>query len=247
MKDRFSSLAHQYAQFRPHYPAEVYHFMREQVSAYTSAWDCGTGNGQVAIQLASFMEQVAATDISQNQLDAAAQHPTIQYSLQPAEQTNFPDNHFDLVTVAQAIHWFQFDAFYQELHRVLKPNGLFVVLGYGLLYINPAVDAVLYDFYENTIGAYWDPERQYIEQKYQSIPFPLEEIETPLVTLSLHWTLAHFLGYLKSWSAVKRYEETHGVNPVDMRHQDIAKAWGSSESLMAKFPILFRAGRLKQH
>ncbi|GAA5039354.1 methyltransferase [Marivirga lumbricoides] len=246
MKDRFSSLAKQYAQFRPGYPDEIFHFIQKEISGTKYAWDCGTGNGQVALKLASFMEQVEATDISEKQLGAATLQPNIRYSRQAAEQTDFPSKHFDLITVAQAIHWFEFDSFYREVARVLKPDGLFVVLGYGLLRVNKEVDEVLDRFYHDIIGDYWDPERKHIENHYQQIPFPFQEIVTPSLVHTTKWSLEHFLGYLQSWSAVKRYEEEKQKSPVLEFQPLFKKAWGDEQNQYSvKFPILFRAGKLK--
>jgi ubiquinone/menaquinone biosynthesis C-methylase UbiE len=132
MKDNFSQQAADYAQFRPLYPSSCYDFLLKHVENRSCAWDCGTGNGQVANIFADSFDHVFATDISEKQLHHAVKRPNIAYSLCPAESTDFPDQFFDLIVVAQAIHWFNFDQFYAEVRRTLKPDGLFVVMGYGV-------------------------------------------------------------------------------------------------------------------
>ncbi len=113
MKDLFSKQSDQYAKFRPTYPDALFEYLNRLPIQKNMAWDCGTGNGQIAISLASSFMEVYATDISSNQLNNAPECKNIYYSQQAAEKTNFEPNTFDLITVAQAIHWFDFEKFYQ--------------------------------------------------------------------------------------------------------------------------------------
>ena len=135
MKDNFSSQAASYAQYRPGYPKELFDFILAQITGREVAWDCATGNGQTAKELAPYFEKVFATDISAKQLENAVQASNIFYSIQPAEQTNFEENSFDLVTVSQALHWIQFDPFYSEVKWVTRPGGWLAVWMYGGLTI----------------------------------------------------------------------------------------------------------------
>jgi ubiquinone/menaquinone biosynthesis C-methylase UbiE len=130
MKDNFSDKSDLYEKYRPFYPIEFYTYLFQQVTSKIKAWDCGTGNGQVASELAKEFKNVFATDISENQLTQAAQKVNITYSVQPAESTRFPDNMFDLITVAQPIHWFDFEKFYSEVKRVAKNNAILCIVGY---------------------------------------------------------------------------------------------------------------------
>ena len=242
MKDNFSSQSSSYAKYRPAYPKAVYRFLREKLDQTEKAWDCGTGNGQVANELAKFFKEVLATDISQQQLDNAVIQPNIHYSVQPAEKTSFPDNSFDLITVAQAIHWFDFEAFYNEVKRVLKPNGIIAVIGYSLFKSNPETDEVIHKFYRNIIGPFWDEERRYLDEKYKTIPFPFKEIESPVFEQEYQWTFNHLIGYLKTWSAVKHYEKANGENPVDLIENELKATFGAKNKVV--FPIIFRSGKL---
>src|SRR5262245_31315897 len=103
-KDLFSKQANIYAAFRPTYPKELYDFIFSRVEKNHKAWDCATGNGQVAGYLANYFDKVYATDISQQQLDNAVKRDNITYSVSPGEKTSFEDQQFDLITVAQALH-----------------------------------------------------------------------------------------------------------------------------------------------
>lgn len=246
MKDYFSNSSDNYARFRPTYPQTIFDFLSPLLKDKDTAWDCGTGNGQLAQELSKVFKQVEATDISQTQLNNAFQADNINYSLQAAEQTTFAAESFDLITVAQAVHWFDIDKFNEEVNRVGKPNSLLCLIGYELNNITPEIDQIVADFYKNIIGPYWYPERKLIEQKYQTIPFPFRELETPEIFNIKLWKLEHLIGYLNTWSAVKHYSsENNNDNPIDLIRTDLTKAWGDTEVRRVSFPIFFRVGRIK--
>lgn len=241
MKDNFSDQSEKYARFRPGYPKELFPFIENELQSKERAWDCGTGNGQVAVELSKFMKRVDATDISREQLNHAVAGPNIFYSQQPAENTSFPDESFDLITVAQAIHWFNFEEFYAEVNRCLKPGGFIAVMGYGLFHIDQKTDQVIQELYSCYLEDYWDPERRYLEEEYQTIPFPFDEIETPSFEHRLEWDFEHLIGYLKSWSAVKHYQKAKGRNPVDLISKKLYASFG--ERGIVTYPVLFRLGK----
>jgi len=244
MKDNFSSQSDKYARFRPTYPEALYRYLLSIVPARDNAWDCGTGNGQVAQVLAESFKKVYATDISRQQIENAFVHERIEYSVQPAENTSFPDNSFDLITVAQAIHWFDFNAFYKEAIRTIRNKGILAVIGYGLIELSPALDRVMATFYRDVVGPYWDKERKYIDDNYRTIPFPFDEIKSPPFDYTLEWTFEHLIGYLGTWSAVKHYEKATGKYPVDLIRDELKKAWGESETCTGRLPILLRVARI---
>ena len=179
MKDNFSKQSAIYARYRPTYPQDLYDFILSHVTGKQSAWDCGTGNGQAAKELSKVFTKVFATDISQKQIDNAVHADNIFYSVQPAEQTDFPDNSFDLVTVAQALHWFRFDEFYKEVKRVTKPAAFFAGWTYSLLRISDEIDQLIEYHHYNTLSGYWDDERKYVDEEYRNIPFPFAKINSP--------------------------------------------------------------------
>ena len=244
MKDNFSTQSDQYAKYRPKYPNDFFDYLGTIIKNKHVAWDCGTGNGQVAIELAKRFTMVYATDISVAQLAQAQQLPNVIYSVQAAEKTNFPNDFFDLITVAQAIHWFDFEKFYGEIKRTAKPNATLVVMGYGKIEVSPEIDSIISDFYKNTIGNYWDKERKYIDELYKTIPFPFEEIETPSFSISYNWSLDHFMGYLGTWSAVKHYINDTMQNPLDVIENQLEDLWERDVVKKIKFPLLLRIGIL---
>ena len=240
MKDLFSEQSAGYAAFRPVYPTSLYDFIYSLVPSTESAWDCGTGNGQVARQLAEHFNEVYATDISEKQLSVAVQKPNIRYSCQPAESTNFSQAQFDLIVVAQAIHWFDFEKFYAEVRRTIKPEGVLAVVGYGVLNTNGKLNDIVDHFYRTTIGSFWDPERKHIDEHYKNIPFPFEEIKTPVLSMRYEWSLDHLLGYLSTWSAVQHYKKANGHDPVQLIANDVKANWGDAPLRAFEFPVISR-------
>ncbi|GGK62245.1 class I SAM-dependent methyltransferase [Rufibacter glacialis] len=245
-KDNFSIQASLYKKFRPTYPAALYQHLRALVHHHDLAWDCGTGNGQVAVELANFFTHVHATDISEKQLQQAPSSDRITYHLLPAERTTFPDATFDLITVGQAVHWFDFDAFYAEVTRVAKPNALLALWGYGLLSISPEIDALLQHFYTQTVGPFWDFERSYIDERYATLPFPFKEEPAFTGAITTHWSISDLEGYLNSWSSVQAYIREKGENPVVSLIQQVKGVWPEEEGKEVQFPIFSRMGRIKK-
>jgi ubiquinone/menaquinone biosynthesis C-methylase UbiE len=243
MKDNFSHQSDKYLLYRPSYPAELFSFLISQLHNRNTAWDCGTGNGQIAAELVKYFDKVYATDISAQQIENAALQQNVIYSMQPAEATNFAASAFDLITVAQAIHWFDFEKFYTEVKRVAKPQAIIAVIGYGLIKTFDEADAVIEHFYFNTLGSFWDAERKYIDENYLTIPFPFQEVKTPQFSNELNWNFEHMIGYLGTWSAVKHYTKAKGENPINLIEQKLKQCWGS-ETRKVKFDILLRIGKV---
>ena len=241
--DLFSGHADQYAQYRIDYPADLYDFLLARVPGRETAWDCATGNGQVARALADVFAQVEATDISETQLAQAVQKSNIHYQVGPAEQTTFPDRHFDLITVAQALHWLDVDAFHAEVQRVAKPGAVIAEWGYNLNQVNDAVDALVLDFYRNRVGPYWDTRRRLIDAQYKTLPFPFADVQEAHFTVHRSWTLDRFLNYLRTWSSVQKYKFENGDDPVTAVGEALKPVWGAGEQDV-RFPVFLRAGRV---
>ena len=243
MKDNFSGHSSEYAKYRPSYPKQLYDFIRDNCHNFDRAWDCGCGNGQVTGELARIFKEVEATDISSNQISQAKAAENVKFSVISAENAEFPEDLFDLIISAQAVHWFNFPKFYKNVQRSLKPNGLFIATGYGLIRVNSEIDEIIDHFYENIIGNYWDEERNYVETHYQNIPFPFSEINAPGLEQRYSWTASEMLGYLRTWSSVKHFEKHKHEDPVQLVENQLIAKWGKAR--VVKFPIFIRAGRLQ--
>ncbi len=243
-KDHFSGHAAQYAQFRPHYPAALFEYLASLAPAHEYAWDCATGNGQAAFALTSHFQRVIATDASAEQIANTEPHDAVKYRVTPAEGSGLEDNSIDLVTVAQALHWFDIPAFFAEAHRVLKPNGVIAIWAYNLLKISPEIDRLVENFYTETTGPFWPPERVIVEAGYRSIAFPFAEIDAPPFRMEARWTLEQLLGYLRTWSATQKFLAARGFNPVNSLGQELRAVWDEAEKTrLVQWPLTLRVGK----
>jgi SAM-dependent methyltransferase len=242
-KDHFSGHAAEYARYRPHYPQEMFEHVASLTPARGLAWDCATGNGQAAIALAPFFARVIATDASAQQIENAEPRDGVEYRVAPAETSGLPVQSCDLIMVAQALHWFDLPAFFSEADRVLKPGGILTVAAYNLLAVDRETDSLVNWFYYHTTGPFWPPEREIVEAAYRTITFPFPEVEVPSFEMRTEWTLDQLLGYLRTWSATKRYFETHGVDPVDSLGDELRAQWSEGEVREVRWPMTLRAFR----
>lgn len=247
----FAAVAREYANFRPGYPAELFAWLAGGCAARDAAWDCGCGSGQASVALATEFSRVFATDAAPEQLAAASPHPRVAYSMGSAESSGLPAASVDLVTVAQALHWFDVDAFHVEVRRVARPGALLAAWCYPRpQFVDEALDEVFLDFYTNVVGPYWPPERRHVEACYRTLPAPpaelgFEELAAPAFGLELQWSLDRVAGYAGSWSATARYRERHGTDPVPVLRDALRSAWPvHGGAAVLRMPLALRVHRL---
>src|SRR6478735_5619939 len=125
----------------------------------------------------------------------------------PAEKANIQDNSVDLITVAQAAHWFDLDEFYNEVTRVSKNNGILAIWSYGIHKIDDDIDKISekLNVGGDILGRYWPRETNYVKEDYKTIPFPFQEIPSPKFEMTVNWNLDDLVSYMQTWSAVKRF------------------------------------------
>ena len=260
-KDLFSSRSKEYATSRPKYPKALFEFLVGLVPRRNLAWDCATGNGQAAVCLSEYFEKVIASDASKEQIANAKQRNNIRYEVFPAERTNLAHNSVDLITIAQALHWFDLDDFYKEARRVLRKDdngsggiggssggdgGVIAAWAYGLHSVSPEIDTIVHLLYEDIVGPYWPKERKIVENRYEDIPFPFQEIDTPAFRIELDWNLSELIGYLYTWSSVQKFIEKNDSDPVKQIYDDLASAWGEKQIWQKRrvvWPIHMKVGR----
>lgn len=244
-KDHFSTQSAIYRSARPHYDAALFEWLAAQAPSRDLAWDAGCGTGQASVGLATQFRHVIATDPSAAQIEQAEAAPNIDYRVERAEQSSLAAASVDLVTVAQALHWFDLAAFHAEVRRVLRPGGVVAEWTYADCHISDAVDAVKRTLYVDVLDRYWPPERRLVETGYAELDFPFERIAVPPFDLVAHWDLAAFLAYLRSWSATQRYIKANGSDPVDALADRFAAAWGDAAQVrVVRWDLALRVGRI---
>lgn len=242
-RDHFSLSASSYAAHRPRYPMALYRWLASQSPTRKRAWDCGTGSGQAAVALAEWYDEVVATDASVSQLASAEVTRGVMYVASVAEEASLAAGSMDLVTVAQALHWFDHDRFFAEVDRVLRPGGAVAVWSYGLVGIEPSIDHLLRSFYHETLGDFWSAERAMVDRGYADISLPYPETRAPRYVMRAEWTLDQVVGFLSTWSAVGRYKLATQRDPIPAILTRLREAWGDSTRRVARWPLTVRLAR----
>jgi SAM-dependent methyltransferase len=241
-KDHFSRQAADYRRYRPTYPAALIDFVASCCPGRTVAVDCAAGSGQAAVALAGRFAAVIAVDGSLGQLARAEPHERVRYAAGLAERLPLRAGTVDLVAAAQAAHWFDHDRFHAECRRVLAPGGVVAVWCYEKFRVDPAIDAVVDDFYDNVVGADWPPERRYVAEGYRSLPFPWREELAPPFEIEVDWDLAQLMGYLATWSAVQRCRDRTGQDPLTALQSHLARLWSPAAPRRVRWPVHLRLG-----
>ena len=244
--NHFGSVASTYAAARPTYPAELFEWLAKQCVRHDHAWDCATGSGQAATGLADHFARVTATDASAEQIAAAHACERVDFRVASAEASGLDCHSIDLVTIAQALHWFDLNRFYDEVRRVVKPGGVIAAWTYGVQQIDDAaINAIVRSFYAETLGSYWPAERTIVERGYRDLPFPFERMASPPFVMVQQWTMNQLLAYFSSWSAVARYRTQRGEDPIASLRPALATAWGDPAATHTiTWPLTVLAGRV---
>lgn len=245
--DHFSSVAASYAAFRPHYPTALFDAVVPLARHRRVAWDCAAGTGQATLDLARRFDRVIATDVSASQISQAPPDPKIEWRVAPAETSGIAEGSVDFVGVGQALHWFDQAAFYAEVRRVSTEGAVLAVWSYGSAELAGDAGAAFSRFEHETMGAYWPPERRYVLDVYATIEFPFEELPVQQMTMEEHWTRDQTLGYVRTWSAVTRYQAKHGADPVAAFANELERLWpNADERRTVRWPLAVRAGRINE-
>lgn len=246
-QDHFSKQAAVYAKSRPTYPPELFSFLAQLPAQHDLAWDCACGNGQASVAIAPYFAKVVATDLSPQQISQAEPKDHIVYRVATAEDSGLAERSVDLITVAQAFHWFDFEKFFGEARRVLRPGGILAVWGYGRHSVSPEIDPVLEKYYAGIVGPYWPAEIKWVMERYETIPFPFEPVVSPAFRMELEWDLERMLAYWESWSATQRYKDDRGSDPIALVLPELIQVWGGRERVRRiQWPLYMKVGRIQE-
>ncbi|MBB3699889.1 methyltransferase domain-containing protein [Flammeovirga yaeyamensis] len=242
--DRFTTTSSTYKKFRPKYPSSIFEYICQNTKNFETALDCGTGNGQVAIHLSKKFNSVIGIDISKNQINNAESQKNIWYIESRAEVTQFKDEYFDLITVGQALHWFDLELFNKEAFRLLKKGGTIACFGYNLFKVNDEIDEMINYFYYDVIGPFWDQERKILEEEYKNVPFDFEVISNEgYVDMTVNWDLEQLYGFIHTWTSVQTYLKANPTHdPVQELMENLKNIWGENTKREVKFPIFLKLG-----
>jgi SAM-dependent methyltransferase len=243
--DVFSEAAGRYAASRPRYPDGMFARFAALAPGRDRAWDCGTGSGQAAIGLARWFDRVEATDASAAQIESALAHERVAYSVRTAEDSGLPDASIDLISVAQALHWFDRPRFFAEARRVLKTGGVLAAYGYSWFYISPEIDASVDEFLLRPVAGHWLPGNRLLWDGYRSIDFPFDEISPPRLAIHGAWSLEQLFDYYLTWSATRAALKSAGIDFLSLARQRLAQAWGDpAMERPVIMPLSIRLGRM---
>jgi ubiquinone/menaquinone biosynthesis C-methylase UbiE len=246
--DSFSTKSKEYSFSRPTYPEALFKFLSELAPQRNLAWDCATGNGQAAIELCKHFKRVIASDASENQIRHSFNRENIDYRVFPAEETPLGDDSVDLVAVAQAVHWFDFDRFYSEVRRVGKKGGIIAVWSYDMHRIQPEIDRISgrLDFGGDILGEFWPKEIRHVKEHYRTIPFPFKEVAAPELKIETRWNLYQLVNYMETWSSVKKYQLEKKSNPLELIRGELKNIWGDPQKQKpVVWKLSIRAGVIK--
>ena len=211
----FDSKGQNYAEFRPGYPQELLAWVASTAKNHQLLWDCATGNGQAACALAEYFETIIATDSASSQIEAATPNPRVHFKVASAEQSGLDNNSVDCITIAQALHWFANETFFNEARRVAKPGASIAAWCYATAVLeDKEMNSVWLKCYDEYLRPYFPPGREHVDNAYATIPFPFSHKQTKTFRQDYSWTLKRFLQYVGTWSATRKYLHTHSIDPI---------------------------------
>ncbi|MEM7706852.1 MAG: class I SAM-dependent methyltransferase [Pseudomonadota bacterium] len=245
----FESGGKRYASYRPSYPPALADALAGCLQNRRLALDVGCGSGQLTQLLSPLFDQVLGIDPSEDQLAQArlkAQHlSNLTFRQSPAEHTGVADGSVDLVVAAQAAHWFDLPAFYEESRRIASPRAAIALVTYGVPYINHWVNTIFQQGYWQRVHEFWPPERAQVESGYADLDFPFAAIDFPSFQESQAMTCDEFTGYITTWSAYKNAVARGCRDRFDDFFARLERAWPGSATCEVVWPIVVRAGHVR--
>lgn len=203
----FSSKAGDYLAARPDYPSDLLQHLRDRLPAPSASSDespahvvdLGAGSGQLTAGLLNLGLRVTAVEPSDDMRALAEQRlgsrPGFAASAGTAEATGLPQGCADLITAAQAFHWFDIEAARHECLRLLRPGAEVALIWNDRLASDPtqqALDALFDEFG----GARRQAQKQHMKREGELAERAgLAAFFAGPVPASLHWDHEHRLDH----------------------------------------------------
>ncbi|WP_394140921.1 class I SAM-dependent methyltransferase [Cytobacillus oceanisediminis] len=179
-KTNFGQAAKSYARSRNDIPVSFFESLNLRGISFEGKKiaDIGSGTGALTRKLKLRKADVIGVDPSVEMLDEAvrinlARFEAIPYWHGTAEDTGLEPNHFDMVTVSRAWHWFNREAALKEMKRILKPMGKLIITDSGFLPGSMAVEAA-FELLESHLGQNLKPAGSKAESRQRINGFPVE-------------------------------------------------------------------------
>jgi SAM-dependent methyltransferase len=244
-KDYFSKQAAEYAKYRPGYPDKLFEYLSSITNEHLRAWDCAAGNGQAALRLTPFFDEIIATDASESQIKNAKAHPKIKYRVATAENSGIESRTVNLITVATAIHWFSLSKFYDEVKRVLVPGGTLAIWNYAEANVDEQTDKIINRFLYEIIGSYAAPDFWKGINSETEINFPFDRIKTPEFKIERLWDLRDYINFIMTWSPTQQYIKKNNSNPIEKIFDELKKVWGDkNEKKKITWKLTLKAAKI---
>lgn len=131
---RFSDRVENYIKYRPSYPAELMEYLQREcgLGPGSVVADVGSGTGIFTELLAKTGATIFAVEPNAPMREASEQllagYPNVRHVGGTADATRLADHSVDIITAAQAFHWFDPEAARAEFLRILKPSGWVVLV-----------------------------------------------------------------------------------------------------------------------
>ncbi len=232
-----------YARFRPDYPSELPGVLAATTSSHAVAVDVGCGSGQLSAHLVPHFASVIGLDPSLDQIRHAAADAGVRYVCARSERIPLVDRSTDLITAAQSAHWFDLPAFYAEARRIAAPGAVIALISYGVPQLDPHVGPRFERFNRQEMGRYWPPERRLVESGYADLDFPFPEVRMPVMRIRRDLDLGMLLGYISTWSAVRRAVDADRTDLLERFARDLTEAWGEPDTARPViWPVNLRVG-----
>lgn len=241
----FADRSDLYARHRPHYPEALFEWLRDQTPDHEAALDCATGNGQAAVALTRYYQRVVAMDVSAEQIAQAQSHPQVEYRVGQVEHSSLPTKTFDVVTVAQALHWFDFEPFWAQVRRVAKPGALFCAWGYNPTETDRELDVAFIEPFRRIIAPFWDPRNRILWNGYltEEIKFPFTRLVVPSFAIEVDWAFSDVVDYFLTWSAYKQSrKDTVAAARMDELMLRAKGTFSQDRRFVIRMPLTMLAG-----